>query len=133
MFSCICFKIRASKKFKQKKIRWDNIKRNLIKPENIKKYLKFNNLEENQFSNIKNLEKLNNFRINVYKIEKENNSNKYNIFLVQKGNKKVDCYEHPTRVTAETRQSTPGANHQLKPEDGGLPLQTSRHNGYQDP
>ena len=45
----------------------------------------------------------------------------------------MDCYEHPTRVTAETRQSTPGANHQLKPEDGGLPLQTTRHNGYQDP
>ena len=86
--AAFALKLEHQKKSKQK-IRWDNINRNLIKPENIKKYLKFNNLEENQFSNIKNLEKLNNFRINVYKIEKENNSNKYNIFLVQKGNKKM--------------------------------------------
>ena len=58
-------------------------------PQNIKKYLKFNGLHENQFSDIQKLEKLNNFKIDVYKIEKENNSNKYNIFLVQKGNKNM--------------------------------------------
>ena len=71
------------------KIRWDNITRKLIKPINIKKYLKFEKLDQNQFTDIKKLEILNNFCVNVYKIVKESNSPKHDILLVQRGNRNM--------------------------------------------
>ena len=48
-----------------KNFRWDNIPRMLKKTENIKKYLRINNLQQNQFTDIRLLEVLNKFCINV--------------------------------------------------------------------
>ena len=71
------------------KIQWRDINRKLNRPENIEKKLKIKGLHQNQFSDIKSLEVLNNFSVNVYKIVKESNSPKYDIVLIKRANKKM--------------------------------------------
>ena len=72
---------------------WKQIHRHLKNPSNICKYIKYGNIKDVNFDDIPQLERYNKMKINVYKLYKEKASDRFNLQMVKRGNKKYNGNE----------------------------------------
>ena len=71
-----------------KKCHWRIIARSVRTPSNISKYVKFKNRTHYDIDSIPKLESQNKIKINLYKIYKEENSDRHSLALIRRGNNK---------------------------------------------
>ena len=85
---CLAAQMIKHKRYKnQERTRWDHIAKMLEDPKNIPKHLKTDGLTRLSFDNLSGVEKLNQMKINCYRLEKDANSHHHEIRLMKRGNK----------------------------------------------
>ena len=74
--------------YKNKKPNWNYIKKLLIKSKNIKRYLNYGKTNKITFDNLNIIENANTLKIRVYNLYFSNETDRHEISLIRKGNKK---------------------------------------------
>ena len=93
LLKCLaCFKFIERSRENGERINWDKLTRKFLNPEQIVRYLEIKPeyLKEVKFDDIPALERLNNIRITIYRVQQCPMTGKHEIDLIRKGNKKFN-------------------------------------------